>query len=266
MNNSRIGVVSIATNKNLEFYFDLLNSFKENSLEFSSVIFYVFTDRGKEARQYASDKDFTNVVTIEIPSLGWPDASLLRYRIFDESKYVFETDILVYLDADMLVVKNPISYFALANQAMTFVRHPGYYFEFSRRYAMYSIMNPRKILSIFLSLVKNGGFGSWDTKKFSAAYVPRQERKHYYCGGVWFARKNAFLDFCKQLSERTASGLQQNYVPIWHDESYLNWFASREKHNELNPLFCSDGIIDSLFTEKPYLLAVDKPILGFHGN
>jgi hypothetical protein len=264
MKNNRISIVSIATNKYLEFYFDLIISFQNNCSEFRKITFYLFTNRISDAKKFAIESNFPNIEIIEIPDLGWPDASLLRYKIFTENRDVLNGDILVYLDADMLILRDPVRQFVLANEEMTFIRHPGYYFEFSIRFLKYATKNPRKILSFVLSLIKFGGIGSWDMQKLSTAYVVRHKRNHYFCGGVWFARKSAFLDFCQLLAERTNLGLKLNYVPIWHDESYLNWFASERKHNELSPLFCSDGVIDNLFAEKPYLRAVDKPIHGYH--
>jgi len=100
----------------------------------------------------------------------------------------------------------------------------------------------------------------------AGAYVPIWKRKHYYCGGVWFAKKIAFLDFCKVLSYRTRRGIDLGCATIWHDESYLNWFASSNKHNELSPLFCSDGKIDAVFLDQPFIRAVDKPTHGYHGK
>jgi len=263
---NRIGIVSIATNKYLEFYFDFITSFQNNSTKFSEVTFYLFTNRTNDAKKFATNNAFSNIVIIEIPDLGWPDATLLRYKIFAENKDVFTTDILGYVDADMLILRDPLSQFELANEFMTFVRHPGYYFEFSPKFFKYLMLNPKKVLAFAFSLFSKGGIGSWDTQKFSTAYVQRRKRRHYFCGGVWFSRKPAFVDFCTLLAERTELGLKMNFIPIWHDESYLNWFAVEQMHNELSPLFCSDGIIDRFFSEKPFLLAVNKPTVGFHGN
>jgi hypothetical protein len=258
MKDNRIGIVSIATNKYLDFYFDLILSFHDNSLEFKGITFYLFTNRISDAKKFALDNSFLNIVIVEIPNLGWPDASLLRYRIFAENRATFDTDILVHLDADMLILRDPVKQFNSANEIMTFIRHPGYYFELSTQFLKFCTQHPKKIFSLFSSLVKFGGIGSWDIYRFSTAYVPRHKRKHYFCGAVWFARKSVFLDFCELLAEKTNLGLEKNYIPIWHDESYLNWFAAEQNHNELGPLFCSDGFIDNLFVEKPYIRAVEK--------
>lgn len=266
MIDSQIGVISIATNKYLDFYFDLVMSFRDNSSGFSGITFYLFTDRTEDARKFALNHAFSNIVIVEIQNLGWPDASLLRYKIFDDNREIFKPEILVYLDSDMLILRDPTKQFELANEVMTFIRHPGYYFEFSISFLKYAVRNPKKVIFFTWSLIKNGGIGSWDVHKFSAAFVSRRKRKYYYCGGVWFGKTPTFLYFCQLLSDRTNVDLKQKYVPIWHDESYLNWYASEHAHNQLSPLFCSDGKVDQLFIEKPYLKAVYKPIQGYHGN
>ena len=150
MSVNSIGIASVATNKYLDFYFDLVKSFKDNCLQFSEITFYLFTDRSMEANTRAKENSFSNIVVIEIPSLGWPDASLMRYNIFYENREIFDTDILVYLDSDMLVIQNPVAQFVLADQIMTFIRHPGYYYEFSMRFFRYTLKNPKKVASLFL--------------------------------------------------------------------------------------------------------------------
>ena len=263
MRNKTIGVASIATNNYLEFYFNLVTSFERNCPEFSEITFYIFTDRSDEANAFAKKNGFFNLVVVKIPNHGWPEASLLRYEIFDTNREIFDTDVLVYLDSDMLILRNPIEHFRAANSRMTFIRHPGFYFEFSISFLQFVIKNPRKIFSMFLGFVKFGGIGAWETDKDSSAYVKRLNRKRYFCGGIWFARKSTFLNFCNLLSKKTIQAIRNDSIPIWHDESYLNWFAAEEKHNELNPLFCSDEIVDSLFKDRPYVRAVNKQVYGF---
>jgi len=163
MSFDRVGIVSIATNKYLSYYFDLLHSFEKNSPDFKSITFYLFTDRMDDAAKFNSENEFPNVVVVEISNLGWPAATSLRYEIFHEHRNIFETDILVYLDSDMLIIRNPFSYFQRADQVMTFVRHPGFYFENSIKFIKFLIRNPYRFFSYVFTLIKMGGVGSWDT-------------------------------------------------------------------------------------------------------
>ena len=179
-----------------------------------------------------------------------------------------ESDYFVHIDADMLVVPHdskPISSL-LEQEEVGLVEHPGYWrVNFPEKFFFYS-SNLKFLLKDILLLIRNGNLGTWSKNKKSKAFVSRVHRKKYFCGAVWFGKKDAILKLAYELATFTDLDLQCSYIPSWNDESYLNWYASGNKHNELSPLFCSDGKVDQLFVEKPYIKAVHKPIQGYHGN
>ena len=264
--NNNIGVISIATNVYLDYYFSLLESFKEKCDKFDNITFYLFTDRIEDALFFVRNNQLSNVVVINIPNYSWPEATLLRFQVISENRFSFSEECLVYIDADMQVEKDPIPFFEESKNSMSLIRHPGYYYNFSFKYLFFSIRNLRRTLSHFKLLITRGRIGAWDECKSGLAFVPFFKARHYFCGGIWFGNKEIFLNMCQILAERTSKGLMDNFMPIWHDESYVNWYASTSEICELTPILCADGKIDSLYNGGIYIRAVDKPVLGFHGN
>jgi hypothetical protein len=103
-----------------------------------------------------------------------------------------------------------------------------------------------------------GGLGSWETNRQSQSYVPRSMRKEYYCGALWFAKKQSFSDICMHLSNKTKVDLENGVIAIHNDESHLNSWATFNTHSVLPPSFCFANDYPNLREITPVLLAIDK--------
>jgi hypothetical protein len=137
------------------------------------------------------------------------------------------------------------------SNAMFFVLHPG----FSN--SNLNFRNPLKTVKRLLRFWVTGGYGAWETRKISNAYVPRRLRRAYFCGGIWFGRKMKFSDFISQLRDSVADDLSKNVIAKWHDESHLNRYAAYNEVIILGPQYCYDGKVE-LSAEKPLVVAVEK--------
>ena len=72
---------------------------------------------------------------VQIPDLGWPKASLMRYHHFTHRQdFLKEFDYLLYLDVDMLCVA-PITAEEICADGITAVLHPGLPTSFERRHS-----------------------------------------------------------------------------------------------------------------------------------
>ena len=60
------------------------------------------------------------------------------------------------------------------------------------------------------------------------------------------------------MLELTLIDRDNSIVPIWHDESYLNWFSANFDHNSIPPTLCSDGKLDKYIDLDFRIVAVDK--------
>ena len=214
----KIGLIVIATGKYNVFINPLYESFKKYFLINCDTKMVVFTD-----------KKITNneIITIYQEHLGWPNATLKRYHIFDKNKELLSKfDYLYYCDADMLFV-DYVGYEILGELVGTI--HPGFYNK----------------------------YGTYETNLLSLAYVKPNEGKKYYAGGFNGGKSEKFLMMCEVIKNNIDIDLKNNIVAIWHDESHLNrYFIDNPPTIELSPSYCYPENWNIPYNKK--LLALDK--------
>jgi hypothetical protein len=253
MCNFSLGLLSIATNGYVKYLPDLVASTAKNLKNIESYCHYIFTDDPGNVQKLSKEFPDTNFIIIEIPSLGWPNASLMRYEIYSRHKDVFETELLMHVDSDMYFLSNlefevPIHKWV---KGMAFVQHPGFFRP------LLSDLSNTAIRSRFRAVLV-GGYGDWETSKASAAYTPRSLRKQYFCGGAWFGYRKEFLEFCETARINVEKDSKQGIVAKWHDESHLNHLiALWHNPSVLSSRYCYEPKYGK-YLKDPILLAVDK--------
>ena len=255
-----VGVVTVATNRYLDYWHEMAITADQHLFPGLDVVMHVFTDRADEARAMASDFTRIRINPIPIPALGWPDATLLRYSLFDRHADQLEQDLLMHLDADMQVVAEVGPELTPGNWpgGIALVRHPGYWRpRWTQRLALYA-RAPRLAARDARLRVAVGAVGSWESRPASRAYVPRNQRGTYACGGTWMGLHDAFTSMVHELAERTDADSAEGTMAIWHDESHLNWFASTHPRALLGSEYCYALGFPNLASVTPRIVAVDK--------
>ncbi len=259
-----LGVLSIATNDYLKYWFEMAKSLDLNTQEDNKVFLHLFTDQPTKARRLASVLRHCQVGIYEIPSFGWPDATLLRYRIFEREIENFTQDILMYLDADMLVSTNLVAELKqmIDMNKVSLVCHPGFWREkgLKRRTLLY-IKNPKLAIADLRMKIAHGGIGSWERRKVSTAFVPRSKRKFYVCGGTWLGPNTLVKQLISSLSRQVDKDESNSVMAVWHDESHLNSWASKNEYKILSPRYCHDATYIQLKNLEPAITAVNKAIV-----
>jgi len=261
MTTNNLGVISIATNKYINYWKEQATSLNTQINEYSRVSVFVFTDRVEEALNHSQTLNRLSVKVIAIPNYGWPDATLLRYEIMKSNFFLFsDQDVLVYLDADMKVVA-PLDtrpFFKEMKGGMNLVRHPGYFRESGLRAAKFYFLNPLILIRDFYSLALTGGLGSWETNAKSEAFVERRYRDKYYCGGIWWGLRESVHDLVSKLALDVEADSKKDVIAKWHDESHLNHWASKNVFSESPPTVCYEASYPWLANLKPLIIAVNK--------
>jgi hypothetical protein len=239
----------------------MVQSLLQEVRDTDSVHLYLFTDSVREADFFASQLKNLAVTIIEIPPYTWPEATLYRYRIYSKHAESLHGDILMHLDADMIINADFVSKIKnlFRNSGMALVAHPGFWRP-KRATSLLRLyfMNPKKLYSDFKMKVFMGGLGSWEVHDTSSAYVPRKNRQRYVCGGTWLGTRKEFLDLAKSLDENVRTDESNGVLAIWHDESHLNHWASRNSYIQLTPEYCFDSSYPQLRSITPLITAVDK--------
>jgi hypothetical protein len=222
-----LAIFSIATNKYLDYWKQLVTSLNSTGTNFSNTEIVLLTDQYSPAKEWA-ESNFPNLKFhfIEIPNLVWPFATLKRYELLGDVVPEIEAEFMVYIDADMIIKRDILTKIRelKSNGKMYFVPHPGYTVDQSFRTVLNLLMSPSKLAKLLIHRT----IGPWESNRISSAFVPLSKRKQYLHGAIWFGEKVTFLDLINFCSAAVAQDAAIDYIAKWHDESHLNaYFAKR---------------------------------------
>lgn len=232
-----IAFFTIATNNYVEYWAELIGSADAVFFPENRVCFVVFTDDVSESKRLTAHIKNVTVRYVQIEPLGWPEATLLRYSVYAENVHTINANIYSHIDADMLFIDNPLKFTNPEDwvNGVALVLHPGY-FRGNSNAVSKKLRFKDRIMRIWM-----GGLGTWETRKSSKAFVKRGLRQNYYCGGFWMGKSAAFTLLVSKLQAVTQCDLDLGIIAKWHDESYLNSWASLENFTSLSPSFCYDS-------------------------
>ena len=225
----------------------------------AEVIAHVLTDQIKEAELFAKELQKIRVVAHEIEPYSWPEATLFRYRLMNNIADEVNSDLVMHLDADMLVIQDFLK--ALPNNfknGIALVRHPGYYRPLGVKKIAFYLKNKHYIRQDLEAIRTLGGIGDWETSRDSFSFVPRAKRHKYVCGGTWFGFRVEFFNMVEELAILERMDTDNGVLPKWHDESILNSWASTHETTTLPPSFCFDPKYPQLCNLDELIRAVDK--------
>lgn len=254
-----VGVVTVATNRYLDHWVNLVRSADQYLAAEKTIVFHVFTDRFEAANRVGEQLDRIKTNVLPIRSLGWPDATLHKFEIFWNHRSVLLQDILIHFDADMRVTPDACLPFEEKWEGdIALVRHPG--FRRPARSALSKLYRRHPELAVrdVYRMITEGGLGTWENDPRSRAFVSRRDRSVYVCGGTWMGRRDSFLNLCQELGARTRQDKQQGVVARFHDESHLNWFAARRKCSILDSSYCYAEGLPNLSDLQAQVVAVEK--------
>lgn len=221
-----VSIVTVATNIYLEYWKKMVRSAIAN-LPARRAQFVVFTDDPQSANVFASQYPESLFSVVGIPSYGWPEATLYRYKLINDNASRISGSIVVHVDADMLFVSNAELLTVDSDEScVTLVKHPGYRRPLGLRRLEFYLRSPSFLIKDVLMRIRLGALGSWETNPLSSAFVPRSRRQTYVAGGLWWGHQAAILSMCASLADRTKVDDSTGIVAKWHDESHLNWFAA----------------------------------------
>jgi len=233
-----LGILSIATNKYIDYWRDQAESVDLHLGPTLPVTLHIFTDRPADAEAIGSNLRNVKVMIHEIPPLVWPEATLHRFKVFNEHAHLLVEDFLMYLDADMVVHKPFGRDITAPGADVTLVKHPGYFRpRFPQKLTLYAL-NPKLFFADLNLQRRFGGIGAWETRKASTAFVQREDRVNYYCGGIWWGKGFAILSLIEELKIKVELDEAKSMMAVWHDESHLNRWGAENKARFLDPRFC----------------------------
>jgi histo-blood group ABO system transferase len=240
-------ILIIATRNYVGFARELITTIDRLVRLDGGVQILVFTDQPGFFEDLQASVDRLDVISI--PSLGWPYATLLRFGIFENNWHAIRGRSVMYLDADTRIVSSLSSSQFCGSEwqdGVALVEHPGF---FGR--------------SPWIRLLMRIGFGPWETRRRSRAFVPIGRRNRYVCGGVWMGRRDSIRTLVEDLSSRVRADLRDGLIAVWHDESHLNNWYSRNRCSVLDSRWAYSHKYDPKlrsFGLTPIIQVIDKPL------
>lgn len=189
-----IGVLIICTGKYNIFLKDLYKSSEKFFLKNHKKTYYVFTDG-----EIIENK---NIKKIHQETLGWPNNTLKRFAMFNKiSEQLINEDYLFFLNANMLFT-DEVNEEIIPKEKNNFlmgVNHPGFFNTSKENF-------------------------SYERRPESVFYIPLNKGEYYYQGCFNGGGSKEFLEMSKILDDMINIDLSNDIMPIWHDESALNWY------------------------------------------
>lgn len=190
----KIGVLIVCTGKYVKFFEPLYRSCQEFFMTDHDVTYYVFTE-GEIPKE-------PKIRHVYQPVMGWPYDTLMRFEMFLKVKEeLLNEDYLFFMNANMLCV-DKVGEEILPKEEHSYlmaVQHPGF---INRSIDDYTYeRNP------------NSNF-----------YIPYGKGQKYYQGNFNGGRSKEFVEMSEKLLELIKDDLSKGIIPVWWDESALNWY------------------------------------------
>jgi histo-blood group ABO system transferase len=259
----KLAIITVATGKYLEYWMDLVRSVNKQDFSNIEISYNIFTDRIQDAKNFSDSVLNIKIIVQEINSQDWLDGTIMRYSHYRKYFRLITGDVILHLDADMLVVdrfaENLIDEVKKNTGKLSFVQHPGYWRKNKIYWPyLFSYKTYKNEIYNLLKVIFKKSLGSWETRSNSAAYISKKQRKQYYCGAVWFGEKEIAHNFICEMDDLINYDRSRGVTAIWHDESYLNKWATINPHNYVSPKYCSAPDRPHLSAIKPLIVVVDK--------
>ena len=215
----KIAILTIATGKYHIFLDELVNSSEEYFMENHEKEYFVFTD----LPEYTNEKT-DSISLIKQDHLGWPYDTMMRFHMFLSIKErLLEFDYVFFLNANMKFIRK-VGAEILPKEDDSYlvgVKHPGFHLGVS-------IGRDNEFKKIEFPYEGNPEI---------SCHIKKGDGSHYFQGCFNGGRSTEWVEMCKCLSEMTDLDISNDLIPIWHDESYLNWYFSKRKVKALFPVY-----------------------------
>jgi len=197
----KIAIFTISLGKYDIFFEEFYNTVNHFFLPKHEKTFFIFTDKKFEEKE--------NLVQIEQRKLGWPYDTMMRFHFLNKIKNeILKFDYVYFFNINMKAL-SVIGDEVIPNKDNDYLmgcNHPLHH-DWSNYRLPYE-RNPN-----------------------ISCHININEGKWYYQGCFNGGRVQEFLQMSELLEKNIDLDLSKKLIPIWHDESQLNWY-----YKSKNPL------------------------------
>lgn len=230
----KIAILYIALGRYTVFWNDFYRSCEKNFIREAEKEYFVFTDA-----EYLDYEENNNVHLIYQKKRGWPFDTLMRFEMF------------LQIEAKL--------------------KNTDYIFFFNGNTKFFSRINSAEILPDDEHDGLVAATFDWSKENFtyernplSTAYIPENEGRYYFRGGVNGGKASQYLQMIKILNQNIKQDLEKNIIALWHDESHINRYLLDKNPLVLSHYYCFDGA-KSINPFKVKIIMQDKSSHKFGG-
>lgn len=262
----KIAITTIATGKYDIFVPSLINSCEKYFLPDLEKTYFIFTDSDKIL---SSDK----VKLVSQKKLGWPYDTMMRFHMFDSQRDKFlGFDYIFFMNANLRIVSR-INNDILETEGTCGIIatvHPGIYVDLV--YPNFNINHTQNKIPFL-----NKEIYPLERRKESNFYIPFGKESLYFQGCFNGGETKKFISMSKILRDLIDKDLETGIIPLWHDESALNWYLNDKNPKVLDPTFAypdsTVGTETNIITKytriihdfgRPKIIQIDKSLHGGH--
>ena len=195
----KIAVLSINIGDYVVFWKEFYESAKKNFMTDAELSFYVFTDNISKIE----DESGNDVYCIYQEDMGWPFNTMKRFHLFAKiTNQLLEYDYVFFANANAKFVSKIDTKLIDTSKLYIMAEHPGFH-------------------------GKRNEDKPFERNTKSNAYVSLDNGKFYVQGAFYGGKSKEFVDMIRFLDDETEKDLSKNIIAIWHDESFLNMFVSK---------------------------------------
>ena len=238
----KVAIIFIGTKKYINFLPKFYENVEKYFLPNSQKTFLVFTDGKLEDPP-------ENIIPYYQEHLEWPYITLTRFEIINKARdAISENDLLVFLDADTLVVDTVLEEDFISDKPFFGVWHPCHNMG----------MSPHNKIP-----------GAFETNPNSLACVDvsiDNYPMYYYQGCLWGGKIPEVLDMIDILESNVKKDLDNGVIAIWHDESHLNKFLTQNPGivNTLGPEYAYPEVFAGYCDFEPKIVHLAKDNSKYH--
>lgn len=232
----KIGILYICTGKYHIFWDEFYKTAERRFCLDSELHYFVFSDHA------INTHGNPRVHLIHQKKLGWPFDTLMRFHIFLQQRSLLEKmDYLFFFNANMKFVTT-------IREAEVLPEAKHHYLVGVRHYWYHDHQR----------------VPPFETNPQSEAYVDAKIELKYYQGCLSGGRTKEYLEMCEAITGMVDKDGANNYIAIWHDESYLNRYFQTKEPMGLPPSYAYPEEVKSKMERK--ILMFDKKKYGGHAN
>jgi hypothetical protein len=226
-----INILTICTGKYSIFFDGFYNSCERYFLKNHKKKYFVFTD-GNILENDSINKIYQS-------KLGWPYDTMMRFDMFNSIKDKLSGDYVFFFNVNMSFVSE-VGDEVLPKENNDFlmgVIHPGYYKSNINQFP-------------------------YERRKESNFHIDFGNGVNYYQGCFNGGRNKEFMEMSHILSKKINNDISNGIIPIWHDESALNWYYNGKNPLGINPGYAYPESFMIPFEKK--IIQIDKNKFGGH--